>query len=137
MDFITWDQSFSVGVELIDGQHKKLFEIINKLHKTIKKTDVTETEMLGNIIQDLAAYVDFHFKTEEKYFNKFGYEKTVEHTAQHNFYEERIKNFKEQYEEKGESIGDDILVFLEEWIKGHIKIKDKEYTKCFNEHGLV
>ena len=137
MDFITWDQSFSVGVELIDGQHKKLFEIINKLHNTIKKTEGTEIEMLGNIIQDLAAYVEFHFKTEEKYFNEFGYEKTVEHTAQHNFYEEKIRNFNEQYEEKGESIGEDILVFLEEWIKGHIKIKDKEYTRCFNEHGLV
>lgn len=137
MDFITWDQSFSVGVKLIDEQHKKLFEMINKLHNTVKKIEIMEAEPLENIILDLAAYVDFHFKTEEKYFVKFGYEKTAEHTAQHNFYEEKVKDFKRQYEEKGESVGEDILVFLEDWIKSHIKVKDKEYTKCFNEHGLL
>jgi len=137
MDFIIWDQSFSVGVKLIDEQHKKLFGMINKLHKTVKNINSWEAEPLENIILDLAAYVDFHFKTEEKYFAEFGYEKTEEHTAQHNFYEEKVRDFKRQYDERGEIVGGEVLVFLEDWIKGHIKVKDKEYTKCFNEHGLV
>lgn len=84
----------------------------------------------------MAAYVDFHFHTEEKYFKEFHYEKEKEHTEQHHIYENKIREFNEKYKEKGEKIGDEVIVFLKEWIENHIKIKDKEYTKCFNEHGL-
>lgn len=139
MDFIKWDESFSVGVRIIDAQHQKLFSLINNLHNNIKRTDSEEPEPLENIILELAAYVDFHFHFEEKYFEEFNYEKTEDHKKQHKFYEDKIKEFNEKYN-KGEGEGEveeEILAFLEDWIKTHIKIKDREYTKCFNEHGLI
>lgn len=37
-DFIKWDQSFSVGVRLIDAQHQKLFALINNLYNNVKRT---------------------------------------------------------------------------------------------------
>lgn len=139
MDFIKWDESFSVGVKLIDAQHQKLFKMINTLHNSLKKIENGGSEPLENVILQLAAYVDFHFKTEEKYFHEFDYEKTKEHEAQHKFYEDKIKEFNDKYQKGAveEEVGVEVLKFLEEWIMKHIKVNDKEYTKCFNEHGLA
>lgn len=135
MDFIIWDQSYSVGVKLIDTQHKKLFALISKLHATMAKTKEKE-EPLDVIILDLAFYVDFHFRTEEKYMEEFSCV-DAEHFKQHVFYEGKIKEFNDRYQKGESNINEEIMVFLKDWLANHIKIKDKEYAKCFNDHGLV
>lgn len=86
---------------MIDAQHKKLFEMLNGLHKIAKVIDGENAEPLENIILILAAYVDFHFRTEEEYFEKFYYGKIKQHTAQHKFYADKIREFNEKYK-KGE-----------------------------------
>jgi hemerythrin len=137
MAFFEWDMSYGVGVKLIDGQHKKLFGLISDLYAALERAADGKEAPMENIILDLAAYVEFHFGTEEKYFKEFGYERTEEHTEEHHFYERKIREFNDKYKEKGNKIGEEMMAFLKEWISGHIKIKDKEYSKCFNEHGLV
>lgn len=132
MAFVEWDQSCSVGVHLIDDQHKRLFTLINDFHEA--KTN------LDQVLQDLLSYVDFHFKTEERYFSQFHYEKLEEHKQQHDFYEKRIKDLYTQcLTEKIDEgkISVEMEGFIKDWIIYHIKGSDKEYTKCFNEHGLV
>lgn len=136
-DFIKWDQSLSVDVKLIDAQHKKLFVIVDKLYRIVNRIEGGGGESLEDVILKLSAFVDFHFKIEEKYFEEFGCENMEEHIRQHNFYEEKIKEFNEKYEKGEESVGEGILNFLKDWISNHIKIKDKEYTECFHKHGLL
>lgn len=132
MAFIEWDQSCSVGVQLIDNQHKRLFALINDFHEA--KTNLDE------VLQDLLSYVDFHFKTEERYFDEFHYEKTEEHKQQHKFYEDKIKElYARCLQEKIDEgkISAEIEGFIKDWIVHHIKISDKEYSECFHQHGLV
>ena len=132
MAFAEWDESCSVGVQLIDNQHKRLFALINDFHEA--KTN------LDQVLQDLLSYIDFHFKTEEKYFHEFGYEKTDEHTKEHQFYEDKIKEiYKRCLQEKVDEgkISAEIEGFIKDWIVHHIKVSDKEYTECFHKHGLA
>ena len=128
MAFVTWDETFSVGVDLIDKQHQELFGFINAFHE--------DRANLEHTIEDLLSYIDFHFKTEEKYFKEFGYEKTEEHEDQHKFYEDKVRAFFKQFLQGNTSISEEVENFVRDWIVHHIKTVDKEYTKCFNEHGL-
>lgn len=140
MNFITWNKSFSVNVKLIDAQHKKLFELINDVYAVLRGEEKKEVVTLDVIIHKLLAYIDFHFKTEEKYFHEFGYKRTEEHEVQHKFYEDKTKDLYKRYMEGKEldiDIRNEILRFIKEWIMDHIKISDKQYTECFNEYGLV
>ncbi|HEX8994273.1 MAG TPA: bacteriohemerythrin [Candidatus Paceibacterota bacterium] len=131
MSFIDWDESFSVGIQLIDKQHQKLFALINAFH-----------DGEGNIEQtllDLLSYIDFHFKTEEKYFEEFGYENTKAHEEQHKFYEQRINELCHQClveKQCDEKVSDETQEFVRDWIMNHIKIADKQYIECFHSHGL-
>ncbi|MDP3902058.1 MAG: bacteriohemerythrin [bacterium] len=136
MTFFEWDQSYSVGVKIIDVQHKKLFSLISDLYFATERNFDKKTVSVDDIINNLTAYVEFHFGTEEKYFKEFKYDKTESHTEEHHFYERKIADFKNRYE-KGEDVGEEMMLFLKQWLSEHIKIKDKEYSKCFSEHGLV
>lgn len=139
MAFIDWNNSYSVGVKIIDGQHQKLFSLINDFYDATTGTSRKNLAPVDSVLLDLLSYVGFHFKTEEKYFEEFGYEKTQEHKNQHEFYENKIKNLNEKYQKKKkeEEISEEIISFIKDWILNHIKISDKEYRKCFNEHGLI
>lgn len=133
---ITWDESYSVGVRLIDGQHKKLFGILNAMDEGFAGGRGQDPAFLEEVIYDLEAYVEFHFGEEEKYFQKFCYPEAETHIKEHRLYEEKIREFHEKYLEGGNDFSQEMLAFLENWIASHIKAEDKKYSACFREHGL-
>lgn len=131
---IKWKDSYSVGVKQIDEQHKKLFVHINNLYSAMKKAE--DRAMLGKLLDSLADYVDYHFSNEEKYFEKFGYNKKNEHILQHKQYIDKIKSFQMAYSKNQSFLSFEIIDFLEDWILGHVIGTDKEYTRCFNKNGF-
>lgn len=133
---IKWDQSFSVGVKQIDLQHQKLFEILGHVEEQVKK-DGKNFAALESIIIDLQAYIEFHFNTEQNFFEQFKYEGEKEHLAEHLFYVQKVKDLHDSCDKREEDLSKNMLDFVETWIQEHIKVSDKKYTKCFNEHGLV
>ncbi len=60
---ITWSDSFSTGIELVDTQHKKLFELLNNVADGYNQGDANEA-IIDNALNQLIAYADKHF-TEE------------------------------------------------------------------------
>ena len=66
---IEWNDKYSVNISLIDEQHKKLFEIINKAVIAKKHRNVTKN-VLG-ILDEMTEYALKHFETEEHYTKEF------------------------------------------------------------------
>ena len=56
--FMLWETKYSVGVKKIDDQHKKLFDMINKIHKA-HGTDEAPKKV-KEIIKDMTDYVGYH-----------------------------------------------------------------------------
>jgi len=133
MAYIEWQSDYSVGVAVIDEQHKHFVGILNKLYEIIQDSKTSE---LDSITKELAQYTKKHFDTEENYFKKFKYKYADEHIAEH---ERLITEVDEFFKESGENRlirSFELLEFLEKWLVGHLATMDKSYTKCFNEHGL-
>jgi hemerythrin len=129
-----WKLEYSVGVKEIDNQHKKIFEILGRLHIAIKSK--REHEFLAEIIQELVNYSVYHFETEEKYFDKFKYEFTEEHKKQHQSFKEEIREIMDTPNLNEEKVTKQLLEFVIKWIKGHVTGADRKYIKCFQENGL-
>ncbi|MBI4808081.1 MAG: bacteriohemerythrin [Nitrosomonadales bacterium] len=70
----TWDNKFNTGVEVVDTQHQKLVELINRLGAI--SAHQTTTAELGEILTELANYTVYHFNTEEELMKKFGVDAT-------------------------------------------------------------
>jgi len=133
---LMWEEKYSVGVQLIDDQHKKMFATINELIDAIRTTP-TKEKLMG-IIGQLVQYKKFHFATEERYFDEFHYEKTAEHKAAHNEFNDNLVALQAKYTADDQTIefAFALVDFLEDWLINHLMTADQEYKECFKEHGL-
>lgn len=122
-----WQPIYSVNVKEIDDQHKKMFNILNQLFSEKDFSIIFKTE----IMKDLENYADYHFKTEEKYFDKFDYPKSDEHKKMHQDYVDTINSFKE----KGFSESQ-LKDFVQNWWIEHVQGADQEYSVFFNKKDL-
>jgi hemerythrin len=133
---IEWKEEYSVGVKLIDDQHKVFVGILNELYESSASDKVKES--LTHIMDELVSYAGYHFATEEKYFDEFHYEGKEEHVGLHKNLAAKVYQFKKRMEggENNQEIIWELVDFLEDWLVDHLNTADKKYTKCFNEHGL-
>jgi len=131
---LNWDYTYSVGVKEIDEQHQKFFAIINDLYAHFQ--EMKPREELVPILDRLVDYAEYHFATEEKYFDQFHYEQADEHKAAHQGFTVKMEGFRAKYDKGEEDLTIQLLDFLEDWLVHHINNVDKKFTECFHEHGL-
>ncbi len=134
-DLLEWGKKYSIGLDEIDGEHKILIGLINKLYKSYGNT--SDKRKTRKIIDELLDYTIYHFGTEEEYFEKFDYPGKKNHIAQHKIFINKIKDFKEKFKAGTDTaIGFDIIDFLMKWFVNHILKVDVKYVETFKEHGV-
>lgn len=134
MALITWTNDLSVKVSQIDTQHKRLVDLINSLHTAMKERKTNEA--LGGIIDNLVDYAVEHFRTEEKYFDEYGYLKALQHKKEHKDFVNKVAAFKSDFDKGKMMLSMDIMDFLKDWLINHIKKTDMAYSDFFVEKGL-
>jgi hemerythrin len=134
MDLITWDTSFSVNVEMIDKQHQMLVQMVNELNKAMLNGN--EKETIGKLINKLITYTTMHFAREEHYFDTLGYPETDVHKRQHDDFEKKVSLFEADFKADRQSLSQDIMQFLSNWLVKHIKGSDKKFGPFLTERGV-
>jgi hemerythrin-like metal-binding protein len=129
-----WQIGYSVFVKEIDDQHKQLIDILNELYDAYINN--LHPEKVNKTIDQLMEYATVHFATEEKYFKQFGYKETDEHVEDHRLFLIRVEAFRLDYKKNKTILSLQIINFLQEWIKHHIRNVDKKYITCFKNNGL-
>ena len=135
---LEWKEEYSVKVKELDEQHKKLFGFLNAMDELIKNNGPKDEAL--KLLDGLNDYADYHFKTEEKYFDQFDYAESDKHKKSHNIYKIKIGEFREKIE-KVDNIAMtgflfEVLDFLEDWWVNHILDEDQKYIKAFTDNGL-
>jgi hemerythrin len=133
MAFMKWDDSLSVNVREIDLQHQKLIDMINEFYKHVGKDS---GEAFRTLLDSLVEYTQYHFTTEEKYFQRFAYPATGSHIKMHKEFTEKVLDVRNRLAHGKFVVSLEITTFLKEWLTHHIKETDKAYSKYFNDHGL-
>lgn len=131
---MNWSDNLSVGISEIDEQHKNLIAQINALHEAMRSGQGKEA--LEKILGELAAYTQYHFGTEERYMQKFGYPGYAAHKDEHDAFVAEVAGFQKSYAAGRLGLSIEVMKFLRGWVAGHITGSDKHYTACFQEHGL-
>jgi hemerythrin len=131
MPLITWDESLSVGVAVIDRQHQRLFDIINELDRAISKGK--DNDAISQIIDDLIIYTATHFRTEEKYFTQLDYPGAEPHKQEHQIFTKKVGEMTEKFIRGPVSgrlaLSIEVMRFLSKWWVDHILATDKQYAK--------
>ena len=134
MAFMEWDDKLSVGIPSIDAQHKNLIALINKLNETMRQGK--GSLIIGEVIDELVAYTQTHFRTEEELFALHSYPKAGAHEAEHRDFVAKVGEFRTRFVAKRIGVSVDVLDFLVDWLKGHIMKSDKEYSPFLVGKGV-
>ncbi len=132
--YINWLPDYEVEVAEIDEQHKKFVLLINDLYDTVEVG--SEEIILGDILDQLAAYANYHFATEEKYFDKFDYPDSASHKGVHQKFRDTVADFQQNYVGQEDEYAMKVMDFMKSWLTNHIITVDKAYADCFHDHGL-
>jgi hemerythrin len=131
---LEWNDKFSVGISIIDEEHKKIIGILNKA--IFAKEHNANPEELREVLREMTNYALKHFKREETYMKEFNYPEYQDHKEEHRtFFTETIAYHDKVV--KGDcQIANEIIEYLKWWLVNHIQVTDKKYVVCFNENGL-
>jgi hemerythrin len=134
LPLIDWSDSLSVGLSVIDEQHKKLVEILNRLHDG--SVSGKGNEQLKGILLELVQYTVDHFATEEKYFEEHNYPDTAAHKEAHAALVKQVAAFNDAFQAGDAKLSGDLFKFLRSWLNGHIRGTDKLYGPYLYEQGV-
>ena len=133
-----WKAEYSVGVALIDEQHRHFFEIANLLYDTAASSVVSAENALALAIE-MNDYALYHLDTEEGYFTKFSYVDAALHTGAHNAYRTRMVEYLNAVREGKtdmRTLVREIADYSGNWLASHILVMDKNFALLFKDHGL-
>jgi hemerythrin-like metal-binding protein len=126
MALIEWSDELSVGIDMIDRQHMILVRAINLLAMAVERS--CSNELLGEVFNTLADYTVTHFGYEEELFDLYGYPETPEHKHEHESLLGRVVELKGKWDAGEAELGQEVLIFLVNWLKHHILGSDKKYS---------
>ena len=134
MAMFQWDDSLSVGIAEIDRQHKQLVDMMGKLNDEMRRGK--GKDILEKILVGMVNYALMHFETEEKFFAQYGYPEAENHRKVHRAFVDKVSAFKEQYAQGHKGLTIEVMDFLMDWLRNHIKGEDKKYTPFLLSKGL-
>jgi len=134
LDLMPWTAKLETSINSIDDQHKKLVEMVNRLHRAMKMK--IGSKEAGGILNELAEYTVYHFDYEEKIFKEHVYPGYGAHKEIHKDLVNKVVEFKDEFESGNASLSIDLMNFLTDWLKNHIMVTDMEYVPFLKEKGV-
>jgi len=125
-DAFVWKPEYSVGVDVLDDQHRRLFEIVNRAYDAVKHRNVAP--ITHELLKQLVEYTEYHFRTEEALMKKGRFPEYEAHMQIHLKLTNNIKTFQRRVLNGELKLDSEILEFLQEWLVVHICEEDKRYA---------
>jgi len=134
MSLITWSDKLAVGVEEIDNQHQKLVQLINGLHNHLLAGDANE--IMSKVLERVVDYTGFHFGTEEKLMEKYGFPFSTAHKREHQKLVNTAVELQTKLNSGNARITSETMNFLKDWLYHHILESDKLLGKHLSSNGV-
>jgi len=136
--YFKWKDEYCTGIDVIDRQHKHLFEIGSRIFELADIDDgFDHYDEIMDVLAELKDYTEYHFGYEENLMMKYGYENYEQHKFQHFFVIKKISKFEsEDVDEKQRETAIGLAEFISDWITNHILKEDMKYRESFINKGL-
>lgn len=126
---LEWTADLETGIQVIDKQHRRIVDYINKLSHAQK---LHSREEVSDVLDELVDYTLSHFAFEESLMEDAGYTYINAHKKVHQLFVRRVADYQQRFK-MGEDIADELLNTLRAWLINHIKNDDQDYTRDVRE----
>lgn len=124
-----WKDSYQIGIDIIDTQHKELFRMVDELLKAI--TAEADSSTFKEAIEFLKNYVVKHFSAEEAYQESVSYSGIEEHKKLHRAFTDTVLEYEKRLGESDYDIRvvKDLAGLLTAWLIYHVADADQRIVK--------
>lgn len=127
---IEWSEHYEVGVAVIDGQHREMLEIANRLLEGLR--DGRAAGELVETLRELVRCTEHNIATEERLMQEHGLA-PAHHAEEHRRLLEAIRHFDLRLDPGGLA---DSASWLREWLLGHIDEDDRPFAELLRSRGV-
>lgn len=127
MSLIEWDSSFSVGSDVLDADHHRLVDALNRIYDAWQSHHGADE--LNRLFDELLDYVDGHFLREEEMLARCNYPRLDVQQSDHQVLREQVVAFRARHLDGGEpdALSADMARFLKNWLLDHVLGEDMLY----------
>jgi hemerythrin len=133
MALMTWSNKYSVGVEVLDNQHKALMNVLNDLHAASMKGKAQQ--VAGRLIDQLGSLAREHFAAEEGLMESIRFPGLAGHRAKHKEMTDKIAEYVARHKKGDTTVYTQLLYFMRDWLSNHMSTVDREYSLWMASHG--
>lgn len=132
MALIEWKDSYSVGIDAVDHEHREVIDLINELHdKLMAEGDEPDVSaFLGEIFRGISA----HFALEEWFMRERRYDQLDQHKEAHEELLDEIRDIMDGYEADPEGASKHLSRQLDRWFTEHFRTHDARLHKRLGSH---
>ena len=114
-----------IGVDQIDNEHRRLFELVNEVANLLIKNDINRSDV-NAVLMELDEYAVLHFKHEEEYMEEINDPELPKQKEEH---QEFVKKVREIIKRDTESNDDketltNVVDYVARWLFSHILSSD-------------
>lgn len=131
---IEWSPALSVGIDEIDGQHRVLIELANRLQQVVAEQRGRRQALA--LLEQLVEYTRIHFAIEEALMRVHGFPDYEQHRRGHDRLIDQIYSLRHRAVEDAHGFDAQLSNDIQRWVFGHIREADPDYTAFFVERGL-
>lgn len=129
--FVEWSERYAVGVEVIDGQHRHLLALINRIGEDLRWG--RDADRMVESLRELVRYTEHHFATEERLMDESGIG-AERHRHEHRKLVENLMHFTVRLGPEGVSQS---ARFLQDWLFRHIDEIDRPFAAFLRARGIA
>lgn len=122
------------GIETIDEEHRRLFQLINESMELLKENGASKV-IVKNLLKELREYADTHFAHEEAYMEQIKDLELPRQRKEHAQFAAKVDSYKiaDLTEEESGQAAQELLSFMAKWLYRHILSSDTMIGKMTSE----
>lgn len=129
MAFFEWSAELDTRIPVIEKQHRRIAEYINKLQHAI---DAPDRAVVEQVIEGLLDYTLTHFAFEEELMEMVGHPTIAAHRKTHRLFADRMDDYRTRFR-AGEDVAGELCGTLRQWLLNHIRHDDGDYAPAVRE----
>lgn len=120
-----WDKTYQVDVEILDQQHRVIFDSLQKISSSV--AGGADEGAVLSLLDAFDIYCKVHFFDEERVMETSGFSPVDLHRKQHEIFVNHLELFKAAYSPRKKTMKDDFIV-IADWFVRHVMTFDREYA---------
>ena len=133
---------YKTGIELVDDEHRRLFEIIDQTYTLIHDDFAHDKyDQIMHLLEQLKNYTEFHFNDEEELMERIGYPDINSQKKAHSAFIEKLVDIDihdlDAMDDNQQQYLLDLVNFLVTWLSNHILGADKKIGEYMAANNIA